>query len=280
MNYIEDIVATVIETTARKVLIQVPEGLKTRVVDIVNELQKHKIDSVVVADPCYGSCDIILHIGHNKFYKNIGSENMDHVLVLYYPWKINVDIDYNAMLELSKIKEHRIALFSVIQHLHELDKIKDALESMVREVSVKGQILGCWPNPDVDEDAVLIITSGQFHARPFNKPVYIFNTETKKLVKLDMRSEKKRFANIEKAKDATIFGILISSKSGQFQNPDDIEKMLQAKGKKTVKIIMNEITQERLEGLKVDAFINTACPRIVEDVFHRPIINAEDVEKI
>ena len=41
---------------------------------------------------------------------------------------------------------------------------------------------------------------------------------------------------------------------------------------------MNEITDDKLMGLKVDAFINTACPRITDMPFSKPMINAEDID--
>jgi diphthamide synthase subunit DPH2 len=40
---------------------------------------------------------------------------------------------------------------------------------------------------------------------------------------------------------------------------------------------MDEISNEKLECIRVDAFINTACPRI-EDL-GKPFINADDVEE-
>ncbi|MBW1840168.1 MAG: diphthamide synthesis protein [Deltaproteobacteria bacterium] len=64
---------------ARRVFIQVPEGLKMKVFDISTELEKSGIDSVISLTPCYGACDLkeneakmlgcdlILHVGHSDY---------------------------------------------------------------------------------------------------------------------------------------------------------------------------------------------------------------------
>ena len=43
---------------------------------------------------------------------------------------------------------------------------------------------------------------------------------------------------------------------------------------------MDEIRDDKLLGLDVDAFVNTACPRIVEDKFSKPILNPEDLKHV
>ena len=86
-----------------------------------------------------------------------------------------------------------------------------------------------------------------------------------------------RFALMEKARPADVFGVLISRKAGQNRQElaREIEKLLEEKGKKSVTIVLDYITPENLMGLEVDAFISTACPRIAVDDqarFDRPLL--------
>jgi 2-(3-amino-3-carboxypropyl)histidine synthase len=45
---------------------------------------------------------------------------------------------------------------------------------------------------------------------------------------------------------------------------------------------MEEITEANLLGFKVDAFVNTACPRLAEDFIHfkKPVISAMEFEVV
>ena len=73
----------------------------------------------------------------------------------------------------------------------------------------------------------------------------------------------------------------MTTKKGQaFGNAGEIMKRLAEKDKKASIIIMDEITNDKLEGLGFDAYINTACPRIAEDHFSRPLVNASDINEV
>jgi len=47
-------------------------------------------------------------------------------------------------------------------------------------------------------------------------------------------------------------------------------------------IAMDEITEAGLLGFKVDAFVNTACPRLAEDFVHfnKPVISIDEFEVV
>ena len=62
--------------------LQCPEGLKTRLVAIAQELEKKaKVQVIATIDPVFGACDLavdelkkfdadlIVHVGHNEFFK-------------------------------------------------------------------------------------------------------------------------------------------------------------------------------------------------------------------
>jgi len=292
---IQNLITEIKSKGAKKVMIQLPEGLKMNMTQMAEEMKNADIDAIICGDASYGACDLrdkeakelgcdlLVHVGHNKFYRNFRTS----VPVLYFPWMIDFSFDG---IDFSEIKEIRIGLVTNIQHLHLLNCVRDKLNSIKKEAIIGGQLLGCWTvNADKIEDKVdafLFVGSGIFHslALKTKKPVYGLDLEKNKIVLLDLALiEKKRYANIYNAKDAKSFAILVSSKGGQNQligGAEKIKSYLEQRNKKAFILVMDEITDSKLLGLKVDAFINTACPRLLDDSWSRPLINAQDVEKI
>jgi 2-(3-amino-3-carboxypropyl)histidine synthase len=291
MNNISKLAKKVRSTKAKRVLLQVPEGLKTRFTEIAEAIDA---DVFLSTDPCFGACDLrnreaemlgcdlIVHVGHTKFYKPCEG----NVPVLYFPWEVPVRFSEE---QLKKIPEQRIGLLATAQHMSSLPKLKEMIENMGKKAVIGGQVLGCWAaNADKIKnktDALLLVGSGNFHALGLDKKIYVYDVERNivRTVEEDkLKREKKRYANIEKARNAKTFGILVTSKPGQFdlQKAEDTKKRLEKGGKKAYIFVMDEIRDDRLLGLKIDAFINCACPRIVEDSFHKPVVNAKDVDKV
>lgn len=291
----KDLIAEIRKRNAKKVMLQLPEGLKIRAPAIAEELEKAGIASVISAEACYGACDLrdheakavgcelLVHIGHNKFYVDFETE----VPVLYYPFYIPYDL---KGADFSAITEKRLGLVTTIQHMSLLGEMKQALEKQGKEAIIGGQILGCWfvnaSKIENEVDAFLFVGSGQFHPLGIKtkKPLYTYDLETRKLEKLDLTlAEKRRYALIYKCKDARTFGVLVSSKMGQHEllgRAEKIRDYLKEKDKRAFIIIMDEITDNKLLALKLDAYVNTACPRLVDDHFTKPLINAEDVPKV
>lgn len=292
MDQIEELILKIKEKTPKRVMLQLPEGLVMKAAEIMSRIEKEGVEVILSADPTYGACDLadyearkfgcdlLVHVGHNKFYVDFRTD----VPVIYFPWKMNIDA---SGIDLSPLKEERIGVITSIQHMHALDDVIKALKKTGKKPVRGGQILGCWTKgADAIEntvDAFLFVGSGHFHPLAVkNKPIYALDVEKRSVEKLDaMRFEKKRFANIYKARDAKSFGILVTSKPGQFEllgKAMELKKKLEEKDKKAYILIMDEITDSRLMGIKVDAFVNTACPRLLDDTFSKPMVNADDVE--
>lgn len=283
---------------AKRIFIQVPEGLKMKAVALVEDLRKEGIEAFLSADPCYGACDLrdleaekmgcdlLVHIGHNKFYVDFKTA----VPVLYYPCEIELNSKELRKIKFSDIKEKNIGLVSTVQHTSNLDKVVEILENQGKKAFIGGQILGCWSTNaqkiEKKVDAFLYVGSGKFHPEGIKtrKPIYTMDVETKKIEKIDMvLMEKKRFAKIFKAKDAKSFAILVSVKGGQKEligSAERIKKKLESNNKKAYIVVMDEINENKLLGLKVDAYVNTACPRIAEDHFSKPMLNPEDLQYV
>lgn len=279
-------------------LLQVPDGLKRKVLKIADELG----DVLIDCESCYGACDIaineaktlscdqIIHMGHSKIIEC-------DLPVEYYEMRENFDI--NPLLKNLNLKEKRIGLVANLQFLDSLKTIKESLENKGKIVKIgkgkfnPGQILGCDISSakeiEKDVDAFLHIGSGQFHplglALQTEKPVYSLNLEKKEIENLKQLKEKflkQKYATQALAKDAKVFGILISVKPGQLklELAKKIKRILEEKGKKTYILVFNEIKPEKLEGLEVDCYINTACPRITIESrteFKKPILNPDEM---
>lgn len=275
---------------AKRIMLQVPEGLRMKAAEIVAAIEKEGINAILSADPTYGACDLadaeaaqmhcdlLVHIGHSKFYRDFKTR----IPVIYYPWEMDVKLDN---IDFSLIKEKKIGLITTIQHMKLLRDVKEMLEKSGKKAVIGGQILGCWTvNADkLDVDALLFVGTGHFHPVGVSgKPVYSLDLEKQKIEKIDTYLfEKKRYANIYNAKNARSFAILVSSKEGQREllaAAEDIKQRLQQKDKKAFIVIMDEIRDSKLAGIKVDAFVNTACPRLADDHFSKPFVNANDID--
>ena len=217
-------------------LLQIPEGLRTKALDIADGID----DVLIYGETCYGSCDLpihvakalkcdkIIHYGHSKF--------MDSEIPVEYK-EIREDYDPVPVLEneIGKIKEDKIGLVSALQFLDSLEKAKKFLESKGKKVIIgkgsfnDGQILGCdvsaGKSIENDIDVFLYIGSGKFHplglALETKKPVWVLDVEKQEIKDLEELKEKfikQRYAAIALAKDAKKFGIFVSIKAGQMKN--------------------------------------------------------------
>ena len=184
-----------------------------------------------------------------------------------------------------------IIVYSTIQHLNKLDGVIGFLNEKGLKSHKGGQVLGCSSDfiKLVDGDCVLYIGSGKFHplniAEKTKKPVYILNPISQSFDKVDEDEVacigKRKKGLIAKAIDSNSYGILISTKSNQFDLDSalKLKERIKNKGKKAYLIVGEELSPTNLLPYDIDMFINTACPRIAEDEFHKPIIDKSLFEK-
>ncbi len=290
-NY-DELAEAIKKRGAKRVMLQVPDGLKMKAAGICEFLEKSGINVVLSNDTMYGACDLadseakrtgcdlLVHIGHSKFYVDFETD----VPVLYYIWPERIKL---GRYDFSAIKENKIGLLTSIQHMEILPELRNILAACGKEAVIGGQMLGCWTaNADKienDVEAFLFVGSGEFHPLALKgKPVYKLDLERQKIERVYSEDfQKLRYGNVFRAKDARTFGILVSGKKGQKEllgKANNIKARLEQRNKKAIIIVMNEITDDKLMGLKVDAFINTACPRITDMPFSKPMINADDID--
>ena len=292
---------------AKNVGLQFPEGLKTQAVAIANEIQKStNVNVIISGDPCFGACDVsdskmkglvdlIVHYGHTPLPIKY------NVPVLFVESYSNVKVEKSLNESLELLKNYsKIALATTTQHLHLLDEIKDYLEDNGKEIAIgsskstrKGQVLGCNFSSikNLDAEAYLFIGSGNFHplgihlftkspviiADPYAGEGRIISDFADKILRI-------RFARITKSKEVKKWGILISSKEGQYriELAKEIKKILEDEGMDSFLILMDNITPEALMPyMDLEGFVVTACPRIAIDdsqMYKKPLITPQDLE--
>ncbi len=290
---------------AKRVLIQIPEGMKTKAQEISEIAEKRGVETIILAEPCFGACDVpdnvaeqlecdlIIQFGHSS----MGLKSKVPIEYVEYRLKSNALKILEEHSE--KLKDYKkIGLLTTLQHIDELKGVKKVLERDGKIVFIgkpdvakyAGQILGCDQQAakivEGKVDAFLYIGSGRFHslgvAHKVNKPVLILDVEKNDIFELKDELEKyqkKLIMKKEKFKDAKNIGLLVSTKKGQL-NKDvfDIKRRIEKQNKKVWIVAMDQITPEKILGMNFDVLINTACPRIEEDlVFGKPVLNWFDI---
>jgi 2-(3-amino-3-carboxypropyl)histidine synthase len=304
---LDNIVAWIRDGGFSSVALQLPEGLKIRATDISDYIsEKTGVDILIVGLPCYGACDLydykgktdaLVHFGHSRIPSQGDDPN-----VLYIESRSDADID-DSILDLLKDLPDRIGLLATIQYLDLIPKVKAILEGSGRKVSVgtgdrriayPGQVLGCNCSSAEsvldDVDAFLFIGEGDFHplaaAFGVKKDILVLNPVTKEVRSMDEvrdRILRKRFAAIQSAKGAQSFMVIVCSKIGQnrSQEADKAIERIRSHGLKAYKAVMEEITPMSLMSYRVDAYVNTACPRVAMDdsaKYDRPMITLSELD--
>ncbi len=290
------------------VALQLPEGLKIRATEISDRLSEDLgIDVFILGYPCYGACDLftgyqdyaeaLVHFGHSPIPNLPRDDN-----VLYIEARANVEVDDALKAHIAEIPQ-KVGLLASVQYVHLLPKAKSLLESAGKTVFIgtgdsricyPGQVLGCNCSSALavnDEvDGYLFLGEGDFHplAVAFGAPrkLLILNPITGELRNLDDKRDRmlrKRFAAICVAQNAQKFLVIVCGKIGQRRSEaaDVIIGKLNAAGKTVYRLVTDEINPAALISYQVDAYVNTACPRIAMDDsvrYEHPMLTIPEAE--
>ncbi|MDP3917114.1 MAG: diphthamide biosynthesis enzyme Dph2 [Nanoarchaeota archaeon] len=301
----EKLIQEIKEKNLKRILLQMPEGLKKEGLRIAQLIENKTSSEVILSgEPLWGACDIaileakslgcdgIVIYGHAPFM------NIDFP-VIYLEARYEKDI--TSLLEesytsLKKFK--KVALATSVQHIHQIPRIKEYLENKNLEVIVPekkghafydGQVLGCEYTSfkNIKADIILIIAN-RFHAlgvaMSVNKPVILLDPFNEEIISMEEEKNKilkQRAVAIETAREADKIGIIIGKKIGQkFGSFDTIKEKIKKLEKECVLISMSEITNDKLINLKdIGAFVELACPRIAIDaasLFDKPLLTARE----
>jgi len=187
---------------------------------------------------------------------------------------------------------NRIGLVSTAQHLSQLAEVRAFLESKGKKVFVGGQVLGCNQKNALEiekkVDAFLYIGSGLFHPIGIlvktEKPVVMLNPYSGVLDRLPEgereRWLRRRKGRLAKFVEAQSYGILVSTKTGQFnlKKAFEVRERLNSEGKQAFLFAGEELNPGNLLPFRVDCWVNTACPRLIDDSFDKPVVNAKELD--
>jgi 2-(3-amino-3-carboxypropyl)histidine synthase len=294
---------------AKRVLLQMPQGLKPEATKLAQIVEQAGAIPIISSDPCYGACDIalseaeglgvdlVVHFGHAKMVK----EGKIPAIYIETHAKINIQEALTAALPLLD-GYTKIGLTTSIQHIDALTDAKQFLVSAGKTVQVSdaghlphpGQVIGCnYSNAKIIADRVdafLFIGGGIFHALGIalgtSKPTIIADPYDNRAYSITDQADrllKQRYASIMEARLAKTIGVLVGLKLGQ----KHLDQALKAKsaieksGRSAYLLAGREITPDALmEFQNIDAYVNTACPRISLDApgkFQKPILTFNEL---
>ena len=298
----------IVKYEAKRVLIQLPDGLKSEGPRLAKIVEKAGALPIVSADPCYGACDLataeaeslgvdlIVHYGHSKLLK------YEKVPTVYIEARATLSVA-DVVEEASSLIEawRKVGLATTTQHVQTLDEAKEILVRAGKTVMVgdsgrlsyHGQVVGCdYSNAKSiaeDVEGFLFIGGGRFHALglalsiskpvvvadPFEKRAYFMGDEAERVVK-------QRWACVQEAQKAKIFAVLVGLKPGQkkLEEALAILEKLEKSGRDAYLFAVREITSETIMNFPtVDAYVNTACPRVsldFPDKFSKPMLTLNE----
>ncbi len=289
------------ERDAKKVGLQFPAGLKRSGLKLAKEIQERTgAVTYISGNPCYGACDVdyvlrdhvdvLFHFGHAEI------NPIDKAVFIEV--RSNADVIPALRQALRMLKGNDIGLIATVQHVHKLDEAKEFFTKYGKRgiigkgdsrIKYDGQVLGCnFSAARVDVDEFVYIGSGDFHplgvAIATGRRVIVADPTLNEAREVEPELIlRQRHAVIARAMDAKSFGIIVGTKKLQMRL--GLAEALYQKARKrhldAHMIFMNEVKPEQLAEFKVDAFVNTACPRIaIDDValFKKPVLTPIEFE--
>ncbi|MGA3020544.1 MAG: diphthamide biosynthesis enzyme Dph2 [Candidatus Micrarchaeales archaeon] len=291
-----------------RILLQFPEGLKQEALKHAKELEAKGNEVFVSASPTFGACDLaidearrigaekLIHFGHAEFKHSDFN-------VEYVEYRIDAPLEILPK-SLETLKAYRkICLMTTIQHIHQLNAISDFYKNEGKEIVFnkpngfaknEGQLLGCDPGNvkvlDKNVDAFIYFGGGLFHPigalLQTTKPFFIIDPFQSRIERIDAMREtyrKRSRGKVLAAMNAKKFGILVSTKNGQYNMnlATDLKKKIETKGLTAAILVSNTFDFESINNMmEFDVFVNTACPRISLDDSERlrkPLLSVEEL---
>ncbi|VDN36459.1 unnamed protein product [Gongylonema pulchrum] len=234
----------------------------------------------------------MVHYGHSCLIPIQETQGIE-MLYVFVDIKMNL-CHFIDVFKANFNKDKKHALVSTIQFVPSLQSIKKELNADGYNILVPqvkplspGEILGCTsPRLPNDVDAVIYLGDGRFHLESvmIQNPsirAYQYDPYSKRFTheKYDFNlMANRRNEAVQAAKKCRMFG-LIQGSLGRQGNPkivEELERRLQLAGKMFVRILLSEITPEKLSYFKdIDCWVQVACPRLSIDwgsAFEKPLL--------
>ncbi len=278
----------------RRIVLQVPAGLVRNAAELAARLREEVGVPVDLASrACFGACDpptadeapradLAVVLGHAPI------PNVPDVRRTFYVEMRDDAGDASALAEAVAAGglPSRLGLVASVQHLGLLDPLAAALRERGfsvrlgrgdRRLAYAGQALGCnytGAEEVTDEvDAFLFVGTGRFHpvglAFAVDRPVWSIDPRRGVLEPPIDRAGlvRRRQLLVASVREARRWGILVSTFVGQNRSPTALALQARARahGRDAEILLAHRIEPADLLGRDLDAFVNTACPRIALD---------------
>ena len=288
----------------RRIVLQVPAGLVRNAHRLVDQLRDATGADVVLAGrACFGACDVptpeegiradlAIVLGHAPI-PNVVLPMATIFVEMREPGgdpaALAATIDRAGL-------PSRLGLVASVQHLGLVEPLAAALTLRGRTVRVgtgdrrlayPAQALGCnytgAESIATEVDAFLFLGTGRFHplglAFAVDRPVWSLDPLQNVLEPPIDRGAlvRRRQLAVAVARDARRWGILVSSFAGQNRMPTALalQERAQSRGRTAEIFVFDRLDPRDLEGRSVDAYVNTACPRIAlddGDLYAKPML--------
>lgn len=279
-----------------RILVQAPDGIKPYLGELLDALSR--VGEVLLSGShAWGGCDIaveearrvgaecIVHVGHHG---PVRVELPRDIRVVFVPAYCRAGVARAVESALDQLGEcERVGLLCSIQHAREVPRAAEILRREGVEVVVgragdprmaAGQVIGCDVSAAVSiagkVDAFLVVAGGFFHAAG----VYA-KTGTRTLaldpfrgsaVDVEEYVRRKYALHLDalcKASEARELGVIVCTKPGQCRLAEALRarELLERAGRRAQLVVLGDVDGERLANLGLEAFVNTACPRLSFD---------------
>jgi 2-(3-amino-3-carboxypropyl)histidine synthase len=294
------------------VLVDAPGGLLGQTKELMRKVRDtYGVTCILAGDSCFGICDTVdedvprmqadlaFHIGHNAAVQTVGD--------FTYLIDASDDVKFDGVVaKAAKVlrQYRRLGLVTFSQHMHELAPVKGMFEAKGFEVRIgkensllmASQVFGCdfstvYPLRS-SVDAFCFMGESEFHAVGLalatGKPTFMLDPymeEVTDMVKAAEERKKRAVLAVYKALDARVFGVITGLKEGQkmLGRSKWISKRLEMNGRRVIQLALRNITPERLAPHReIEAFVQTACPRISIDGFNfdRPVLSIPQADAL
>jgi 2-(3-amino-3-carboxypropyl)histidine synthase len=288
----------------RKIALQVPDGLLRNAHDLAAKISAEAGCPVVItARSCFGACDFpspddvpgadgLIVFGHARI-PNVPRRMITYFVEMRDP---KGDVEALARIVHDAGLPVRLGLVASVQHLDLIPAFTEALARQGhvlkigrgdRRLAYAGQALGCnYTTAEAiaaEVDAFLFLGTGWFHplglALAVTQPVWALDPLQGTLEPPIDRGAliRRRQLKVASCFQARRFGILVSSFAGQDRNPMALalQRRARERGREAELFVFDRLDARDLVGRDVDAYVNTACPRIAlddSDLYDKPML--------
>ncbi len=292
------------EDGPRRIALQVPAGLVRNAADLAERIREETGIPVVLAGrACFGACDVpsrdevpdadvAVVLGHAPI-PNVPLPMATYFVEMREP---GGDPERAAETLAAAGVPKRLGLVASVQHLDRVDPLIVALGKRGyavrvgqgdRRLAYAAQALGCnYTGAEAtaaDVDAFLFLGTGRFHpiglALAVDRPVWSFDPLQNVLEPPIDRGAlvRRRQLLVASVRDASRWGILVSTFAGQNRTATAhaLQARARARGRQAEILSFARIDPRDLEGRNVEAYVNTACPRIALDdsaLYPKPLL--------